>query len=184
MAAKSNAANVTAGKPAVGGAIYQAAVGTALPTDTTTDVTSNTCLGYISQDGITNSNTPNNTSVKAFGGDTVLSISGDKTDTFQFKLIESINVDVLKTVFGSANVTGDLDSGITVKVNSKDLDEYAYIIDMILRDGVAERHVIPRAKVITIAPVKFSDTEAIGYDVTIECYPDDEGNTHYIYIKK
>ncbi|MCQ2087968.1 MAG: phage tail protein [Bacilli bacterium] len=179
-----NSANVTAGKPAIGGAIYQMAVNETLPTDTTTDVTSETCLGYISQDGITNSNTPANTNVKAWGGNTVLSIAGDKTDTFQFKLLEVLNVDVLKTVFGKDNVTGTLSSGITINVNSKDLDEYAYIIDMLLRDGVAKRVVIPNAKVITIAPVKYSDTEPVGYDVTIEAYPDADGNTHYEYIKK
>lgn len=178
------ASNVTAGKPAIGGAIYKAEVGTSLPTDTTTDITSNACLGYVSTDGITNTNTPNNTTVKAWGGDTVLSISGEKTDTFQFKLIEVLNVDVLKTVFGKDNVTGDLETGLAIKVNSKELDESAFIIDMLLRDNIAKRTVIPKAKVITIAPIKYVDTAEVGYDVTIECYPDSDGNTHYEYLKK
>ena len=179
------ASNVSAGKPAIGGAIYQAPTTATLPTDTTSTLTGFVGLGYISDSGLTNTNNfSGNTAVKAWGGDTVLSISGDKVDQFKFTLIEVLNVDVLKTVFGASNVTGDLSQGITIKVNSQELDENAYVIDMIMRDDTAKRVVIPRAKVITVGDVVYSDGEAVGYDVTIDCYPDSDGNTHYEYIKK
>lgn len=183
--AGNTASNVTAGKPAIGGSIYQAPLNTALPDDTTDDISEFTCLGYVSDDGLVNSNTPSgNTNVKAWGGDTVLTILGDKVDQFKFTLIEVLNIDVLKTVFGTANVTGELSSGITVKSNSKDLDEFEYVIDMIMRDNVVKRIVIPRAKVTSIGDISYTDGDAVGYEITIDCYPDTNGNTHYEYIQK
>ena len=52
-----NANNVSAAKPGISGAIYRAATTTTLPTtaDGSLDAAF-TCLGYISEDGITNSN--------------------------------------------------------------------------------------------------------------------------------
>ena len=50
-------ANVSAGKPAVGGAVFVAPTGTTLPTDATTALGSAfKALGYCSDDGLTNSN--------------------------------------------------------------------------------------------------------------------------------
>lgn len=181
----SEVTNVTAGKAKVGGAVSRAPLGTALPT--TAAAALNEAfknLGYISDAGMVNSGAISNTAIKAWGGDTVLNIQTDKTDTFQFTLIEALNVDVLKAIFGDANVSGTLTTGIAVNVNSDEQVDAEWVVDMAMRNGAAKRVVIPVGKITAIGDVTYSDNAAVGYQVTVSAQPDASGNTHYEYILK
>lgn len=180
-----NSANVTAGKPKIGGAVYRAPLGTALPTDAVTALNvAFVDMGYVSEDGVTNSNTIESDDIKAWGGDTVLALQTDKTDTFQMTLIESMNINVLKAVFGDDNVTGTLANGITVEANATEQEDAAWVIDMIARGNVKHRVVIPSGKISEVGDTVYSDTEAVGFEVTVTATPDTSGNTHYEYYKQ
>jgi len=176
--------NVTTGKPGVSGAIYRAVNPANLPTDATTAMSTLADfkhLGYVSEDGVTNSNSPESDNIKAWGGDTVLSVQTGKDDSFQFMLLESLDENVLKAVYGDNNVAVS-DGAITITANSDDQVEASWVIDMAVKGGKKKRIVIPSAKITEVGDIAYKDNEAVGYDLTITAVPDGAGNTHYEYI--
>lgn len=178
-----NSAYVSTGKPKVGGAIFRAPKGTTLPTSATEALDAAFIdLGFVSEDGVTNANSRESEDIKAWGGVTVLSSQTDVTDTWQAQFIESLNPEVIKMVFGENNVTGDIDAGITVKVNAEEALEAAYVFDMILKGGVLKRVVLPCAKMSELGETVYKDDEAIAYEVTLTALPDEQENMHYEYI--
>ena len=181
-------ANVTTGKPKVSGAIYRAALGTTLPTDATTALGGGfACLGYVSEDGFVNSNSPETEEIKAWGGDVVLTPLTEKTDTFKFTLIEAMNVDALKAVYGDDNVSGTLTTGITIKANASEQEASVYVCDMILKGGILKRIVAPNAKLTELGDIIYKDDKAVGYEMTITAMPGgftSDQDTHKEYLVK
>lgn len=175
-------AYVTTGKPATGGAVFFAATSATLPTNASTQLDNAfTSLGYVSEDGVTNSDSKGYESIKAWGGDTVHMFASEHTDTFQMTLIEAMDINVLKLVYGSANVTGTLATGIAIASDASEDGNYAFVIDMIF-NGALKRIVIPNGKVTEVGDITYRDSEAVGYEITITAMPDSSGNTHYEYI--
>lgn len=181
----SNTQNVSTAKPKIGGSLYTAPLGTKLPTTATETLDpAFSPLGYISEDGVTNTNTPKSDTIKAWGGDVVAATQSEKEDSFQYTLIEATNIDVLKETYGPSNVSGDLDKGIEIKANATELPEHVIVGDMILKGGILKRIVIPNAKVTEVGDITYGDEDPIGYETTLTAIPDGNANSHYEYIQK
>lgn len=179
------AANVSYAKPAVGGAAYVAPLGTTLPTDAKTALaTTYKALGYISEDGLRNEPTIDSDTIKAWGGDVVLNINKGKTDLFKFKLIEMLNEDVLKTVYGAANVTGSASTMLTVKSNNAEQEALIWVFDMVLKGGMLKRVIVPNGTITDIGEIAYIDSDAVGYELTVSAAVDASGNTHTEFIEK
>ena len=180
-----NTSNVTAAAPKVAGAVYVAPLGTELPKKADTDLAPQFKeLGYVSDSGMTNSNSPSSTDVKEWGGSTVLTATSEKPDNFKFKLLEVLSVDVLKTVYGSNNIEILEDGTIVVHAKADDPEELVWVFDMILKGGALKRIVVPDAKISSVGDIVYIRSDATGYDLTITAYPDKSGDTHTEYIKK
>lgn len=166
-----DASKVAAGKPKVGGSIYCAPVGTALPTDASTALAeAYKCLGYVSEEGLKNNLDRSRQEIKAWGGDTVMLLDNSVDDTFKYMLIECLNVEVLKHVYGSDNVTED-NGKISVDVTDMPAaEEHVLVIETILKDHL-KRIILPRAAVKEVAEIEYVDDDVIGYDTTVTCMP-------------
>lgn len=181
--ANNNALHVTAGKPKVGGAIYRAPLGSTLPADATSALDAAFVnIGYISDAGLVNSNSPTSENIKAWGGDIVLTTLTEKPDTFKFTLLEAMSEEALKAVYGDANVSGDLATGLTIHANSTQQPDCAWVIDMVFKNNTVKRIVIPDAGVSGVGDVTYADGSAVGYETTISAMPDGNGDTHHEYI--
>lgn len=178
-----DATKVSVGKPKVGGAIHWAPIGSTLPQSATAALDAAFKeLGYVSEDGLTNNNSPESDTVKAWGGDTVLNLQTDRPDTFALTLLESLNTDVLKTIYGTSNVTVDGSGNITVKATAGEMPSGAWVFDMILKGGRAKRIVVPSGTISELGEITYKDDEAVGYNVTITDVPDTNGVYHYEYV--
>ena len=178
-----NAANVTTGKRRTAGGIYRAAAGTTLPTDATTSLAAAFKeIGYISEDGVTNSISKTTNEIKEWGGDTVDSEVSEQTDQFTFKSIESMNVDTLKAVFGDTNVT-ESTGAITILVKAGAFGEGVWVIDVAQKGGRLKRIVIPDGKITALGDIVYNGSEAVGYDITLSAFYDSTiCGTHKEYI--
>lgn len=176
--------NVTAAKPATGGAVWRAPLGTTLPTDASTALGSTfVSLGFISEDGLTHSFAPSSQTIKDWGGEVVYSYSEERPDTYSATFIEALNEELLKTVFGDDNVSVDSSTGLmTISHNNDELDEAVFVIDEVLRDGALKRTVIPDGKITDVGEDQNVHTGLISYELTITALVDSSGNTSYDYI--
>lgn len=177
--------NVSAATPGVSGAIYRAPLGTSLPSDATTTLGAGYVeLGYVSEDGLVNTNSPETENIKEWGGTDVLNVLTEKTDEWQCTLIEVLNVNVLKAIYGANNVSGTLATGITVTANTDEQEEAIWVVDMVMRNGVLKRVVIPNGKISELGDITYKRDEAVGYEITLTGLADTSGNTHYEYIEE
>lgn len=179
-------AKATAAKPAavsIGGGIAFAPAGTTPPNAANTALASAFInVGFVSTDGVTRNISVDSQVVNAWGGAVAAVLSGAKTETFKFKVIEAYNTDLLKMIYG--NATGTLDSGITVTSNSFAQEEHVWVVTMLEVDGNGHRIVIPKGIITEIGDIVYVDNDVTGYEITITAMGDENGVTAYDYYAK
>ena len=155
-----------------------------MPTDAITALDSAfNDLGYVSSDGVTRSISKSTTTIKEWGGGTVLITEDEKTVTVKLKLIEYLNPDVQGFVHGEENVTGTVATGMHVGINDDEAAEHIVVIDQVMKGGVPQRMVINKGVITEIGDTTYVGNNAVSYDLTITAMnPDGGGNKIDEYI--
>ena len=167
--------------PADGAAVYAAPLGTTLPTSATA-VLDNAFvdLGWVSEDGVTNSISRETTKHRAWGGEVVKVTQDNYTETVKLTLLES-SADVLSVVYGADNVTESGDT-LTVEHSRLMLERQSFVIDFI--DGErAGRIVIREGQVTELGDVMYVHKDLTRYELTVDVFkPDTADNAVVAYF--
>ncbi|MFJ2906866.1 hypothetical protein [Streptomyces sp. NPDC087212] len=172
--------NANAVRVALSGAAYVGPPDTKSPTDSTSSwPDAVTDIGWISDDGITESNSADTTEIKGWqGGQTVRKVISSSEITFQFTAIETSKTVLELYHKGSKIVTTSGASVLTIKAPGPDRRFFGF--DVI--DGNSHvRIVIPDGEVSETGDITYKGDEAISYALTITAYPGPDGTVAYKY---
>lgn len=169
--------------PADGAAVYVAPLGTALPTSATAALNvAFVDLGWVGEDGVTNSISRDITKHRAWGGEVVKVTQDNYTETIKLTLLETSS-NVLKVVYGDANVTpgGDYQS-LKVEHSRLPLGRKSFVIDFIDGDAVG-RIVVREGQVTEVGDVVYVHKDITRYEITIDVFkPDNADNAVVTYF--
>ena len=176
-----NTAYVNVGKPDTGvsGGVCSAPLGTELP-ENALDVLAADFVnyGFISEDGLTETNEKSSDKIKAWGGRIVKNLQTDSSASFSFSFIESSNADVLRAICGEDNVTVS-GSSITAKFDLEQLPARVWNFDV--RDGDKRVRVsVPNGQITELGDVTYGDEDVIAYEVTVDALWDDDLKAYFV----
>ena len=178
--------NVVAGKPLATGGILSGPLGTPLPTDASTAPNAAiTGVGYISDDGVSESMNRETDKIKAWGGDVVKIVQSEHSVTYQYTMIEAARAEVNREVYGEPNVTATVATTthgnlLAIKVTAEQLPHRVRVIE--IKDGDARvRIVLPDSQITEVGDITYQDAAIIAYPVTVEAFPDASGVKAYKY---
>jgi len=180
-----NAANVAVGKPKATGGVYAGSTSATLPANATASIDAAlVALGYVAEDGLTQTKGGDVTQIRAWGGDVVKVVRTTDDLSYSFSLMEAANKTVLSELFGSANVTWtDAFGGVKVTINGDQLDNRAWVFEMLDGD-TAIRIVVPNGKLDGNYTTTFVDGSAATFPVNLIAFNDASGNKAYMYLTK
>jgi hypothetical protein len=130
-------------------------------------------VGYLNEDGITQSIAQDVTDIQAWqNGDIVRRVQTSHDVTYQFSMLET-NPVVLETYYGNYA------AGV-VEINGASLPRAQWVFDVF--DGEAKiRLVIPKGQITERGDTQYVNGAALVYPVTITAYPDENGVKAYLY---
>lgn len=173
--------NISKGLPKASGALYWAPAGTPLPTDATAALDAKYVnLGYVTEDGLTDTTAEDGDDVKAWGNEVVMHSQTGFTKTFKFNLLEVSRVAVLQFIYGKDNVTVAADKSVSWDETGEALPRGVLVVDTLYSNGTE-----PRFKRVVVGDAQFTDrsgdlahnnSDALSYPVTVTGYKFTSGN--------
>jgi hypothetical protein len=161
--------------PADGAAVFAAPIGTTLPTDATGDLDpAFVDLGWVSEDGVSNSIQRDVTKHYAWGGDVVKTTQDRYTETLKFALLETSEA-VLQVVYGRDAVTTAANGDLAIQHSNLMLGHQSFVIEFVDGDSVG-RLVIEDGLVTELEDVVYSHKELLKYGLTVDVYRPKDGS--------
>lgn len=151
---------------AVTGAVYSGPLGTPMPASAKATVTGMKQLGFVGEDGVTESRERSSDAIRAWQNSAIVRESVTEASiSYGMTLLESSR-EVLELFYGTpVGTSGEIDIDPASTGGKK-----AFIIDVI--DGQeAIRIWIPEGEILEVGEQAYKAGEAIGYEITIKCYP-------------
>lgn len=180
------ASNTFVGKPLVSGGILVAPIGTALPTDESTALNAAfTAVGYVTDDGVSRSESRDTETKNAWGGDTIAILQTAFGVTVQFAFAEYLNPVVQGAIYGSGNITTTAATstvGRKMKVagTAAQAPHNEWVVEM-PNGNKKLRVVLPDAQITEVDDVTYSDGDIASRGVTLTLFPDANGTYFYEY---
>jgi hypothetical protein len=154
----------------VSGEVSVGALNATAPTGTASALTGFAGLGYVSEDGVTETRDRSSDNIKAWqNGATVRTVITDSGLTYAFTLLET-NVATIELAYGT-EVTQTVTEGHFLVIPSNTGGRKSFVLDVI--DGAELlRTYIPDGEVTEVGDIVYASGEPIGYEVTITAYAD------------
>jgi len=150
---------------AVTGAVYEGPTTATPPVDADTPLTGLTDLGYVSEDGVTETRDRSTDTVKAWQNAAIVrTLVTEGTLTYQLTLLET-KKEVLELYYG-AQVAAD---GSIIIDPTASSGRRSLVIDVIDGDDFI-RIYIPSGEVTEVGDQVYANGEPIGYEVTVTAY--------------
>lgn len=156
---------------AVTGAVYVGPQDAEAPTDATAPVGSEfKDLGYVSDEGVTESRERSTNQIRAWQkGALVREVTTESSMRYSMRLIET-KKETLELFYG---VKVAADGSIEIDP-SESGGRQSFVLDVL--DGEEEiRLYVKSGEVSEVGDIVYQNGEAVGYEVTITAYPDDNG---------
>ncbi|WP_291474202.1 hypothetical protein [Corynebacterium sp.] len=177
-----NVKNAFVGSPAIdGGVLFRAPLGTALPTDSTTAIDRDVWEdhGAVSEDGVSVVQDRSTSDIKAYGGDTFITVQDNYDEQIEITLLEDDNDAVLRSAFGEAFVekteaTSAEGTKRTIYHTSQPLPISSFVVHSVYGDKT-KRYVIERGQVVSVGDTVDVHSDVTKKTLTIKTYkPADE----------
>lgn len=173
---------VSLGKFKVGGYAYWAPAGTTLPTDSATALPAEyKLLGYLSEDGLTNTTDTDTAEIKDANGATVMKIITSYAESYQFAMLEVLRAEAAKLRYNSDAVTGN-DKSMTIKHQMPSDEDFVLVFEIAMSGDVKDRLVIGNATRAEFGDRQVHAGDPQVYDITVSANDMGNGVTAIEYI--